>query len=386
LARKKIIRVTTVPISLKILLKDQLKFINQYYEVVAVSSEGKELHDVARDELVRTIPLNMSRRFTPLKDLIALFKMVLLIKKENPDIVHSHTPKAGIISMLAALFCNVPIRFHTVAGLPVMETKGLKRVILLFVEWLTCKCATKVFPNSDGLKKFLIESVKVPNSRLKVLGSGSSNGVDTNYFKFTPEIERSSEIIKQTYEIRESFIFAFIGRMVKDKGVEELLDAFNKLNVESHNIRLLMVGFEEPITDPLSLQSRNILKSNKNIITTGFLDDVRPVLGFADCLVLPSYREGFPNVVLQAGCMNTPCIVSDINGCNEIIQNEVNGLIVAPKNSDALYATMKRLMLDETLLRNLGTQSRSTVVEKYDRIKFHKLLLREYKSILAEFS
>ena len=386
LARKKLIRVTTVPISFKFLLKDQLKFMNRYFEVVAVSSEGKDLSEVAREEQVKTVSLNMSRQFTPLRDFWALIKMIILFKKELPDIVHSHTPKAGIVAMLAAFLSKVPNRLHTVAGLPVMNATGIKRIVLLAVEWLTCKCATKIYPNSKGLETFLIEVLNVPVEKLKVLGSGSSNGVDIEYFNPTPEILNNSQFLKAKYDLENCFVYTFVGRIVKDKGVEELLDAFVKLDSEQENIKLVFVGWEEPLTDPLSERSLEILNNSKGIISTGFMEDIRPILGISDCLVLPSYREGFPNVVMQAACMNVPSIVSDINGCNEIIQDDCNGLIVKPKSIDDLYGAMKKLVLNKNLLNDLAKQSRNSVVKKFNRKEFNKIILAEYQDLLEDYT
>ena len=381
MVKKKIIRVTTIPVSIKILLKGQLKFINQYFDVFGVSSEGKELDDVARDEGVRTVPLNMSRQFTPLRDLVSLMKMICLFRKEAPDIVHSHTPKAGIVAMLAAFLCNVPNRLHTVAGMPVMNKVGLTRIILLAVEWLTCKCATKIYPNSKGLEVFLTDVVNVPSNKLKVLGSGSSNGVDTRYFNLTPDLQESSKIFKTKYGLDDCFVFTFIGRIVKDKGSEELIDAYARLSSEVENVRLVIIGWEEPLTDPISNHSQAILKNNTGIVCTGFMDDIRPSLGASDCLVLASYREGFPNVVMQAACVNIPSIVSNINGCNEIIQDGSNGLVVEPKSANDLYYAMKKLESNRGLLSDLAAKSRDSVVEKYDREKFQKIILAEYQSL-----
>ena len=381
MVKKKIIRVTTIPVSIKILLKGQLKYINQYFDVLGVSSEGKELDDVARDEGIRTVPLNMSRQFTPVKDLFSLMKMIFLFRKELPDIVHSHTPKAGIVAMLAAFLCNVPNRLHTVAGLPVMNKVGLTRIILLAVEWITCKCATKIYPNSKGLETFLTDVVNVPSKKLKVLGSGSSNGVDSRYFNLTPDLQESSKIFKTKYGLDDCFVFTFIGRIVKDKGCEELIDAYARLSSEVENVRLVIIGWEEPLTDPISNHSQAILKNNTGIVCTGFMDDIRPSLGASDCLVLASYREGFPNVVMQAACMNVPSIVSNINGCNEIIQDGSNGLVVEPKSTDDLYYAMKRLESDRGLLSDLAAKCRDSVVEKYDREKFQKNILAEYQSL-----
>lgn len=380
----KIIRVTTVPISLKILLKDQLKFIDQYFDIVGVSSEGKELYDVARDEGIKTIPLNMTRQFTPFKDLIALIQMIILFRKESPSIVHSHTPKAGVIAMLAAWLSNVPNRLHTVAGLPVMDSTGLKRIILLAVEWLTCRCATKVYPNSRGLKEFLNKVVGIPSTKLKIIGSGSSNGVDTRYFNVTPELQQFSKAFKVKHGLEDCFVFTFIGRIVKDKGIEELLEAYSKLSDEHDDTKLLIVGTEEPMTNPISSRARKILESNKGIVRTGFLDDIRPALESSDSLVLPSYREGFPNVVLQAACMSVPSIVSDISGCNEIIQDRKNGLVVPSKSANDLYHAMKKIASDREFLIDLASKSRDSVIEKYDRQKFHQMILAEYKSLFDD--
>ncbi len=378
---KKIIRITTVPISFKTLLKDQLKFMSRYYEIMAVSSAGKELSDLEIEEGIRTFPLNMSRQYTPFKDFVSLMRMILLIKKESPDIVHSHTPKASVVSMLAAFFCNVPHRLYTVAGMPVINKSGFARILLILVEWLTCKCATKIYPNSKGLETFLIDVVKVPSKKLKVLGFGSSNGVDTSYFNITLALQQSSKTLNTKYGLDDCFKFIFIGRIVKDKGIHELIDAYTRLSSEVKNIKLILVGLEEPELDPISKRSKSIIQSNPGIICTGFMDDIRPILVASHCLVLPSHREGFPNVVMQAACMGVPSIVSNINGCNEIIENESNGLIVEPKSANDLYFAMKRLVSDRELLTKLASKSRDSVAKKYDRKKFQKILLTEYQSL-----
>ena len=300
--------------------------------------------------------------------------------------MHSHTPKAGVIAMLAAWLTNVPNRLHTVGGLPVMDSVGLKRITLLIIEWLTSRCATKIYPNSRGLKKFLNKVVGIPSTKLKIIGSGSSNGVDIGYFDVTPELEQFSKAFKTRHGLNDCFIFTFIGRIVRDKGVEELLEAYAKLSDERDDIKLLLVGSEEPMIDPISSHAQTILATNKGIVRTGFLKDVRPVLVSSDSLVLPSYREGFPNVVMQAACMGVPSIVSDISGCNEIIQDRDNGLVVAPKNTNDLYNAMKRMASDKQLLIDLAAKSRDSVVEKFNREKFHKMILAEYQSLFDDLS
>jgi glycosyltransferase involved in cell wall biosynthesis len=355
--------------------------MSNYFDIVGVSSEGKDLKKVTDQEGIRCVPINMSRKLTPFQDIISLMQMIMLIRNENPDMVHSHTPKAGIIAMLAAFICKVPSRLHTVAGLPSIESRGLKRHLLLLIDRLTCKLATKVYPNSNGLKKILIQVVKVPEAKLKVLGYGSSNGVDTDFFN--PYEDDLVKIIKKDiYNNYESFFnFIFIGRIVKDKGIEELIDSFSRLSNEFSNIKLFILGEREELLDPISKGCEDGLM-NKNIVMTGYEEDIRPYLKISDCLVLPSYREGFPNVVLQAACMGVPSIVSDINGCNEIITSEFNGLIVPPKNKNQLYLAMRRLILNKPLVSKMSTLCRKSVINRFDRKDFHNLILDEYKKIL----
>ena len=380
----KLIRITTVPISLKILLKNQLRFVNKHFEVIGVSSSGKELEEVQRDEGIRTIELNMSRKITPIKDLVSLVKMIFLLMEEKPNIVHTHTPKAGIIGMMASWITRVPHRLHTVAGLPVMEASGGKKKILLWVEKITYACASKVYPNSMGLQKYILEHNLTNKSKLKIISHGSSNGIDTSYFNRTDKVLSQAKEIKENYNLKNNFVFCFVGRIVKDKGIDELMYAFNTLFQEVNNIKLLIVGDFEENLNPISEQSHSILEKNKNIINVGFQKDIRPYLAASDCFVLPTYREGFPNVILQASSMELSSIVTNINGCNEIIKHNENGLIVEPKDKDALYSAMKQYLEDKKLLEKLSSNSRKDIITKYDRKQFFKFLLEEYNKVLND--
>jgi glycosyltransferase involved in cell wall biosynthesis len=380
--KPKLMRITTVPISLKVLLKDQLKFMNQYFYVVGVSSKGKELSDVEKDEDMRTIELNMSREINPIKDFISLMKMIVLLLKEKPDIVHTHTPKAGIVGMVSAWITRVPHRLHTVAGLPVMEASGNKKKILLMVEKLTYLCATKVYPNSYGLQEYILENNLTDKDKLKVIGYGSSNGIDTSYFDRTNEVINQSKQIKEKYNLNNQFVFCFVGRVVKDKGINELLYAFDALTHKFTKTRLFIVGNLEEELNPISKQSHKILKENKNIINVGYKNDIRPYLASSDCFVLPTYREGVPNVVLQACSMELPCIVTDINGCNEIIEDRKHGLIIESKNKDELYIAMRTMLEEKGLSEQLGLNNRNDIIKKYDRKVFHQYLLKEYNRVL----
>jgi glycosyltransferase involved in cell wall biosynthesis len=376
----KLIRITTVPMSLHYLLRGQLEFMQQQgFEVLAVSADGPEREQIQALG-IRHLVNPFTRKITPIKDLICLWQLIRLFKKIKPDIVHTHTPKAGLLGMLAARICGVPLRIHTVAGLPLMETTGFKRWLLMQTERITYACAHRVYPNSYGLLQFITKQWKVKSGKFKVIGKGSSNGIDTTFFSRSAMDEAQIKRIKLQYHLpEEAFIFCFIGRVVKDKGMRELIAAFKKLQVDHPTIYLLVVGPLEQELDPLNADDLHFLQNDRQVIMTGFQEDVRPWLMLSDVFVFPSYREGFPNVVMQAACMELPCIVTDINGCNEIIQHNESGLIVPVKDSSALYVAMQQLFSDETLRKTFAKKSREYVVANFEQQVLWQNLLEEYQ-------
>ncbi|MGB2245650.1 MAG: glycosyltransferase family 4 protein [Flavobacteriaceae bacterium] len=376
---KKLVRITTIPLSLEKLLEDQARFFKAHYQITLVSAHPERLKAVADAQGVQYHSIPLTRKITPLQDLWCLIQMYRFLKREHPLIVHTHTPKAGIIGMLAAYLARVPIRLHTIAGLPLMETHGLKRKILLFVERLTYRCATKIYPNSFGLKKFIAEEKLAPPEKLAVIGQGSSNGIDTDYFSKKQISSQTQKTIKENFAIPASdFVFIFIGRLVGDKGINELVEAFVQLQQEVPEARLLLVGPQEADLDPLHDHTLQTIKQHPQITTTGYQSDVRPLLALSHVFVFPSYREGFPNVVLQAAAMEVPCIVSDINGCNEIIQDQVNGGIVPPKQVLPLIEKMKYFYTHLDRLNEFAQKTKERIYQHYDRKQFWSLLLNEY--------
>ncbi|QYA26052.1 glycosyltransferase family 4 protein [Gramella sp. MT6] len=356
--------------------------MSRFYEVTAVSAERNRLEQYGKDNGVQIFPVEMTRAITPIQDLKSLFQLYRFLKKEKPLIVHTHTPKAGIIGMLAAKMAGVPIRLHTVAGLPLLETTGNKRKVLDTVEKLTYHLATKVYPNSFKLKEIILDLRYAKESKLKVLGQGSSNGIDTSYFDPSRYNSILNQELKNNLGISENdFIYIFVGRLVKEKGINELVRSFVNLHKKVKNISLLLVGPFEQDLDPLDHDVFDLIHSHPKIFTTGYQVDVRPYFAISDALAFPSYREGFPNVVMQANAMELPVIVSDINGCNEIVTNEENGLIVEVKNQEKLEAAMERLLKDTTLMKNLSEKARGTIQTKYEREKFWQILLKEYKEL-----
>ena len=383
----KLIRITTIPLSLEKLLEGQLTFMNDHYEVTAVSAEKERLEKYGQDNKVNTFHVEMTRAITPLKDIKAVLKLYSFLKKENPLIVHTHTPKAGIVGMLAAKMAEVPIRLHTVAGMPLMETTGSKRKILEQVEKFTYNLATRVYPNSRELKKIILEEDFVNEKKLKVLGKGSSNGIDTAYFDpFQFSEEAKADLRSQWGIPQQDLVFIFIGRLVSEKGLNELISAYTQLEKLQLNISLLLIGpFEEEL-DPLLPETMRLIEEHPKIKTTGYQVDVRPFLAISDILTFPSYREGFPNVVMQAGAMGLPSIVTDINGCNEIITDGVNGIIIPVKDQMQLFKAMEKLSIGEEFREKLSQKSREMICENYERREFWQILLKEYKSLEQEFS
>ena len=384
---KKLIRITTVPLSLKVLLKGQLRFMaSNGFDVKGVSSEGEELREVHENEGIAVEAITMSRKITPFQDLKSLWQMWNFLRKEKPQIVHTHTPKAGIIGMLAARLAGVPHRLHTVAGLPLMEAIGTKRKILNFVEKLTYSSATRVYPNSKGLYDFILQNNFTQSNKLKIIANGSSNGIDTAFFSPDQVTEIERVTLREKLNIQpDDFVFVFVGRIVSDKGINELIKAFSELQTVENKptgIKLLLVGGLENDLDPLNPETLAEINQNKDIISVGFQRDVRSFFAIADALVFPSYREGFPNVVMQAGAMGLPSIVSDINGCNEIIIEGENGLIIPSKNVEKLKEKMLTLAKDKNLYTKLKGNSRRMIENRYEQSVVWNALLEEYEGLL----
>ncbi|WP_288883513.1 glycosyltransferase family 4 protein [Pedobacter panaciterrae] len=381
----KLIRITTVPQSLKSLLRGQLRFMSeQGFEVMGVSSSGEELEEVRMTEGVQTVAIEMTRTISPIKDLKALFQLVKLFRKEMPDIVHTHTPKAGLLGMMAAKITGVPHRLHTVAGLPLTVATGAKRILLNFIERLTYACATNVYPNSYGLEKIILEHKFTTTTKLKVIGKGSSNGIDTAHFD--PSLissEMRTALRKELGIAADDLIFLFVGRVVTDKGINELVESFTIVNNKYPKSHLVIVGEYEKNLDPLKPITEKVIEEHTNIHAVGYTSKVIDYFAFADVLTFPSYREGFPNVVMQSAAMQLNAIVSDINGCNEIIKNGDNGWIVPVKDTASLQSRMEWCLKNKKQSIEMGLKSRMVMQSDYERRFVWMEILKEYNRLLG---
>ena len=381
--KKKIIRITTVPLSLDVFCRGLLRELSEEYEVVAVSSPGPLLDEVARREGIRTAAVPMERRIAPLKDIASLWRLVRLFRKERPDMVHSMTPKAGLLSMMAARLTGVPVRLHTFTGLVFPSMTGMRRRLLELTDRLTAACATHIVPEGEGVRDDLIR-FGITRKPLRVLGYGNVRGIDLDWYDRTPEVLGEAESLRRRFGIGpDAFTFVFVGRLVADKGIRELTDAFFRLWEEGRKVHLLLCG-ETEAEDPLPDSTRHRMETCPCIhFSAGWLSDVRPWYAAADALVHSSYREGFPNTVIEAGAMRLPCIVTDINGSREIIRDGENGRIVPPRDEEALYGAMKAFLEDPDALRVMSMRARKMVATRFEQGYVRSCLKDFYHEILV---
>ena len=370
--RKKIIRVTTADISLNSLLKGQLMFLNQYFEVIGVAKDTGVLKVVSEREGIRVVDAPLERPISLVKDIKGLWFLCRLFRKEKPWCVHANTPKGSLLAMIAAWIARVPHRVYTVTGLRYQGAHGMLRTILKTMERLSCLFATNVIPEGQGVLHALQED-NITKKPLRVIWNGNINGIDTEYFKPTESF---------TERKNDTFTFVFIGRIVRDKGIHELTECIRKLDCN-----LILVGsFEDG--DPVDEDDKKFLLTSEKVKFVGWQIDVRPYLEQADALVFPSYREGFPNVPMQAGAMGLPCIVTNINGCNEIIKDGLNGKIIAAPLKEgtkmmeqSLLNTMQWFIDHREEAKRMGNNARPMIQERYEQ-RYVWTALKEYYDAL----
>ncbi len=405
--RKKLIRVTTADISLNSLLKGQLKFLNQYFEVIGVAKDTGVLNEVSEREGIRVVDAPLERPISLVKDIKGLWFLYRLFRKEKPWCVHANTPKGSLLAMIAAWFACVPHRVYTVTGLRYQGAHGLLRMILKTMERLSCLFATNVIPEGQGVLQCL-KCDNITKKALQVIHYGNINGKDTEFFSRENTIETASvrladkQMTLRNLSEKEAinlvrgelgfsnndFVFIFIGRLVNDKGLGELADVMRKLEDEKIKVKLLLIGELDGEDDALAKDKLNYLMQSKNVKYIGVQSDIRPYLMASDVLAFPSYREGFPNVPLEAGALGLPAIVTNINGSNEIIEDGVNGKIIqAPLDNKGmrvnditieLYTMMKWFYYHPEEVKRMGENARPIICERYEQQNVWNALLKFY--------
>lgn len=370
---------TTVGLSLDVFCRGLLRELSDTgeYEVVALSSPDEHLANVSARENVKGIGVAMRRDIAPLADLRALWKLIRVMRRERPAMVHTMTPKAGLLGMLAARIAGVPVRVHTFTGLLFPTSTGLRRMLLKTTDRITCAAASHIIPEGEGVKAD-IEAAGITGKTMRVLGHGNVRGVDLDHYSPTPILEEEARALRESIGIPPgATALVFIGRLVGDKGLRELAEA-----IAGRDCYLILVGAPEGGKDDIDPA---IFGTNPKVIFTGgWVDDVRPWLMAADALIFPSYREGFPNVVLEAGAMCRPSIVTDINGSREIITDGINGLVVPPRQAAPLGNAIDRFMaLSHERRRAMGEAARADVERRFELTYVRKCLKDYYKEILS---
>ena len=379
MSKKKIIRTSTVSTSLNTFCRGTLRRLANTYDVVAVSTPDAELREMAEREGIRVIGVPMRRPIAPLRDIVSLWRLIRVFRRERPTMVHSITPKAGLLSMIAAWVCRVPVRLHTFTGLVFPTATGLKQRILMLTDRITCACATHIVPEGEGVKADLI-NYNITRKPLQVLGYGNVRGIDLNHYRRSPEVMAAAQSISRS----DVFTFVFVGRVVRDKGINELVEAFVRLHQAEPATRLILVGWFEDNLDPVSGKTRLAIERCDAIEAVGSQSDVRPWLAAADALVFPSYREGFPNAVIEAGALDLPSIVTDINGSREIIVHGKNGIIVPPRNAQALLQAMTQFVQNPQATQAMAANARKMIASRFEKSFVEQCLIDYYKEILGE--
>jgi glycosyltransferase involved in cell wall biosynthesis len=383
LSPPKLLHITTVPMSFKFFEGQVAYMKEQGFEVHALSSPGAFLEEFAEREQITAHSVEMLRQISPLQDLKAILRLCRRIRKIRPTIVHSHTPKGGLLGTIAAWLTRTPIRIYHIRGLPLMTAKGNKRRLLWLSEKIACLLAHRVLCVSHSIREVAIAEKLCSPDKIKVLLGGSGNGVDAigryNPDRSTPDAQHA---IRDEYGIPEtSLVIGFVGRIVRDKGVHELIQAWKILRDEFPNLHLLVVGMLEP-QDPVDAEVVAILQNDDRIHLTGRQWDTPPFYAAMDLLVLPTYREGLPNVPLEAAAMRLPVVATRIPGCIDAVQDGITGSLVPPYDSEALANAIRCYLLDSSLRGDHAVAGRNRVLDLFRQEKIWEALEQEYVDLL----
>jgi len=381
---KKLIRITTIPMALHVLLPGQMKFMSENgFKVIMISADGENLDKVIENEKCQHIIVPMTRKITPWQDLLCLFQLIKIFRKEKPDIVHSHTPKAGLLGMMAAKISGIKIRIHTVAGLPLMEESGLKYALLKQIEKITYSVANHVWPNSNSLYNFIKKNNFADAYKLKVIGQGSTNGVSITRFNKETLDKNFLTVIKGNINYDTASVYLlYIGRLVKHKGIVELVNVFSLLKKNYPHLKLILVGIFESSLDPLPKKILKQIVDDPCIINVGWSDNAEYYMSLAHYFVFPSYREGFPNVLLEAGAIQLPVICSNIPGNTDIIIHNETGLLFEKKNEKDMYQKLKYALDNPKKMLSMANKLQHYIKFWYEREMYWKILLEEYNKLI----
>lgn len=351
-------------------LRGYLEFLRKDgWQVTLVCSDGPGVAQLAALAGADFIPLSMERDPSPMKDLRSFYACWRMLRALRPDVLVYATPKASLVAALAGWLGGVPRRVYELWGLRLETTSGASRVVYFMVEWLTMRLSNHVIANSRSLADRAVELRLVGARHIETLGAGSSHGVDSSWFSIDAPMPTPPAELVHSLRNSDAPVVGFVGRLHPDKGITTLLDAVGALSSQGIAVRCLLVGSDEGADLAASLARA---RSHAIVDVTGHVEDPRPYYRVMDLLVLPSRREGFPNVVLEAAAMQVPAIVSDATGCKDSVAAGVTGEIFPVNDSIALANSIRTLLADPERLKRMGSQARNRALTEYNPVKVWK--------------
>ncbi len=383
----RVTHVATVPVSLRFLRGQASYMADRGIALRAVTSPGPELDAFGREEGVPVHGIEMPRRITPLGDLVSLARLVAHLRETRPDVVHAHTPKGGLLGTIAGTLAGVPVRIYHMRGLPLMGASGWRRALLTATERVSCALANEVFCVSPSLREVAVELGLAPEEKVRVLAGGSGQGVDARE-RFDPARLGHDARARARASLglpASALVFGFVGRVVRDKGIHELVDAWRAIRAEIPEAHLLVVGPREP-EDPVALEVLRVLDEDARVHQVGFTEDTPRLYAAMDVVVLPTYREGFPNVPLEAAAMAKPVIATRIPGCVDAVADDVTGLLVTVRDAEALAAAMRRYARDPGLREAHGAAGRERVLVRFAREVIWAAIAERYVALARGIS
>jgi glycosyltransferase involved in cell wall biosynthesis len=381
----KLVQITTVPTSLFITAQLTSYIKARGFDVHALSSPGEYLHKYGECMGVPVHAVEMLRRITPLRDLVAIFRIWRCLRQIRPLVVHAGTPKGGLLGMISAWLARVPVRVYHIHGLPFATATGYKRTLLCWSEKISCLLAHRVLCVSHSNRELAVAEGFCPATKIKVLEHGSPNGVDASG-TFNPTLvgKNARQEIRARYGIpAEALVVSFVGRIVRDKGLTELIEAWKMLREEFPTLHLMIVGVFEP-QDPVPPNVERIMRCDSRIHLTGFINDMPPIYAATDVVAFPTYREGFGNVSIEASAMEVPVVGTRVPGCVDAVQDGVTGTLVPPYDAQALAHAIRMYLNDHDLRRRHGWAGRERVLRDFRPEAIWEAMYQEYQRLLRD--
>ncbi|BDG08523.1 glycosyl transferase [Anaeromyxobacter paludicola] len=382
LAAVRVVHVTTVPMSLSTHLAGQVSYVRGLGgEVHVIASPGPELEEFGSREHVSVHGVPMIRAITPSRDLVALWRLWRTLRRLRPEIVHSHTPKGGLLGMLAATLAGTPVRVYHIRGLPFVTSTGPRRALLRATEWISCHLAHRVLAVSGSMRGLAIAEGFCPPEKIAVPAWGSGNGVDAaGRFRPQPALVRAQARARCGLP-RDALVVGFLGRLSRDKGIVELAEAWRLVRERHPDARLILVGWNEMAG--VGPEVERALRGDPSVHFTGPVKDTVPLYAAMDLVALPTYREGFPNVALEAAAMGLPIIATRVPGCVDAVEDGVTGLLVEARDARGLADALERYLSDPALRARHGEAARRRALSRFSPGVIWEAVVHEYRSLLA---